>query len=653
MGRWVPVSGREGGTVPTIVLSPDFEADQTAFAATNTGLFRSRDGGKSWEVRGRGLGSFAVQSIALSPSFKTNRTLWVGAADGGVYRSTDGGDSWTLLARLGGGSAVVALSVSPAPGSTTFMAGTLADGVFASTDKGQSWKQRNSGLPDLSVIALALSPAFPQDRTAFVAIADGLYRTTDGGGSWQRALALEAEDAVQGVAISPGYTADRTVFAGTEKQGVLRSRDGGATWQPINRGLPGLCVNALALSPDFPQDRVVAAGTGQGVALSLDGGDSWSLVGAESQVVLGLDLSHAAPGAFPGRVVLAGLFDSGVLRSDDGGRSWAPANRGLTAYYLVGLALSPAFESDATLFTWGPSDGALRSEDGGQSWQAAAAGMEGSGALSLALSPAFASDGALYAGTSAGVFRSLDRGASWQASGLEDQEVALVAVSPAFPKDRIVAAATSKTIHWSPDGVAAWQELGLPAQGEAPAALAMAINARGEPAVLVGSWREPSADLRGRLRVWSRSLSGSSWTLLFSTYTNTRIAALGVPDSFAQDERFFVGSGDCVYRSLSGARERTREGETPMWLPAGVGSRGYPVVSLAAAPQFARTHTLLAAAGDGVFVSFNEGVKWQRLGGILGDRFPVAVAPAPDFARSGVVYALTMGGQLWRWDPAA
>lgn len=646
MGRWIPMAEREGGTVPTVVLSPDFDADQIAFAATNTGLFRSRDGGKSWEVRGKGIGSFAIQSVAFSPAFKTNRTLWVGAADGGVYRSTDRGDSWTLLARLGGGSAVVDLAILPASGGTIFMAATLADGVFVSTDKGQSWKQRNGGLQDLSIIALAISPTFPQDRTAFVAVAGGMYRTVDGGKSWSQVLATAADDAVQCIAISPDYASDRTVFAGTENSGVLISRDGGNNWQATNIGLPSLSINDLALSPEFQHDHIIGAATGDGIALSADGGASWQQVGAASEVVLSLGISDSS-----NRIMLAGLFDKGIFRSEDGGNSWNEANQGLTAHYLIGLALSPAFQTDATMFAWGPSEGILRSVDGGQSWQPPSSDVESSNILSMAVSPSFNTNGELFAGTSAGIVHSLDRGSSWQTIGLEQEEISFLAVSPTFSRDRTLAAGAGKSVYLSTDGGNNWETLGLPSEDEVLTALAIALNPRGLPTLLIGGWREPTAELRGRLRVWARTLPGSSWVPLFSTYTNSRITTLGIPDSYDQDERFFVGNGDCVYRSLPGARERTREGTTSMWLPAGVGSRKYPVVALATSPHFSRSQTLLAAAGDSVHYSNNQGVKWQRLGTPVGDRFPISIALSPEFDRNGIVYALTIGGQLWVWDP--
>ena len=654
MGRWVPLAGREGGTVPAIAFSPSFPLDQQAFAATYTGVFRSRDAGRSWEICGGRLGSLVVQAIAFSPSFQADRTIFAGATDGGVYRSSDAGDNWTCIATLGGGQAVAALAAAPGTGGgLTVMAGTLDAGVFASTDGGREWKACNSGLPDLSVIAVMLSPAFKDDRTAFAATAKGLHISTDGGSSW-RQVWTGREDGVQYLAISPDFSTDRTVFAGTENQGVLRSLDGGRSWQHANAGLKGVCVNALAVSPEFARDRVVMAATEEGIAVSTDGGDSWGSVSAGSgETVLSLDISRRDPAAPVGRrAILAGLAGGGVIRSDDGGATWQAANRGLAASSLTGLALSPGFESDATLFAWGSTEGVLRSQDGGRSWEPVSAGMEDAAVASVAVSPGFAADGTLYAATSAGMFHSTDRGTTWQKFGLDGQEVSFLALSPGFPEDPVMAAATGRTLHFSSNAGTSWRELEVPAPEGTIVALAVGVSSSGERVLLLGTWHEPVADSRGWLRVWTRTLPFSPWTCAFSTRAAIRMAALGVPDNFGETQKFFIGAGDAVYRIIPEGRERTREGVRPLWLPSGVGSKGYPVVSLTAVPNFARNHTLLTATGDGIYLSRDEGTTWVRLGATPGGRSPIAAVPSPAFAENGVVYALTVGGQLWRWEPA-
>ena len=61
---------------------------------------------------------------------------------------------------------------------------------------------------------------------------------------------------------------------------------------------------------------------------------------------------------------------------------------------------------------------------------------------------------------------------------------------------------------------------------------------------------------------------------------------------------------------------------------------------------------LLTAGGDGVYLAQDGGLRWQGLGTTLGDRPPVAAALSPNFLESRTVYALTIGGQLWKWEPA-
>ena len=650
MGHWVPLAGRQGGTVPAVVLSPIFMVDRLAFAATYAGIFRSRDGGSSWEPSNEGLGSYMIQSIAFSPRYPVDHTLYAGAADGGVYRSTDSGDKWELLARLGSGSAVTDLGVALGPGDkeVSVLAGTLADGVFFSHD-GWEWKTCNSALADLSVIAVGVSPSYNEDRTALAATARGLSMTLDGGSKWSQVWSPAGDDGVQCIALSPAFASDRTAFAGTERLGVIRSLDGGATWQPANAGLAGLCVNALAISSDFASDGMLVAATAGSVALSADRGESWQLLKGGSESALSLAVSRFSPGV--GRTILAGLANDGVIRSADSGKNWAPANEGLHASSLIGMALSPAFEADSTLFAWGPSEGLLRSEDGGQGWHVVSAASDGGSINAVALSPAFDTDRTLFAATSAGLFASEDGGTEWQARGLADQDVNLPALSPDFPHDSLIVAATEGHLQLSTDGGANWRRLELPSGEDAALAAACAPGQDEGKQLLLASWREPSRSRRGRLRVWRRNLPDSPWTLLFSRDTATRITALAVPDSYSQDQQFYIGNGDAVYRTTQGAQERTRDGVTPLWLPSTIGSRSYPVLSLAASANYGQTHTMLAATADGVFISQDDVRSWSKLGTTPGDRGALAVALQPMEAGDATAYALSIGGQLWKWDP--
>lgn len=644
MGRWVSMAGREGGTVPAVVLSPGFSADHLAFAATNAGVFRSRDGGSTWEPPKSPLDAFSSQSIAISPTFGQDHTLFAGSADGGVYRSTDAGERWALWARLGQGSGVVALAVAREESGLTIAAATLGEGLFVSKT-GREWKACNSGLPDLSIVALALSPDFPRDGIAFVATERGLHVTSDGCRSWKQVWSAGENDGVQCIAISPDFPVDGTVLVGTERQGVMMSTDGGSTWLPAGSGLPDSCVNSLVVSPDFRRDRTVIAGTGAGLAISTDSGHAWRAVAAETEMILGLAIASGEE-----RVAIAGLVGGGVLRSPDGGIHWEIANTGLEASYLSGVVFSPDFETDGVLFAWGLSDGVLRSLDGGRSWQPSTAGIEGLTLSALAVSPSCPWNGVVQVATSSGIFRSTDRGESWKPLGLNDRTIGLMAISPLFAADPTMVATSGRDLFWSSDGGSEWNRLEPPADDESPVAAELAVGPEGGRTLLLATWREPTYYRRGRVRVWQRLLPGEGWKLVFTRDSDSRVVALAVPDSFREDGKFFIGNGEAVYHIAPDAQERTREGVRPIWLPSWVGTRSHPVVSLAAASRFSINHTLVAGGGDGVQISSDGGLRWQRVGDVPGGRPVVAVAASPGFPDGGRLFALSLGGRLWRWE---
>ncbi len=86
--------------VRALVLSPDFESDGTLFAGLDEGVIKSTDGGRTWRPVNAGLplkddGKLpSVLSLAISPDYASDGTLFVGLVDYGVYRSVDGGESW-------------------------------------------------------------------------------------------------------------------------------------------------------------------------------------------------------------------------------------------------------------------------------------------------------------------------------------------------------------------------------------------------------------------------------------------------------------------------------------------------------------------------------------------------------------------------------
>ena len=89
---WNGCSGTEDWAITDIVISPYFSEDESLFVATHcNGVQKSEDGGRSWTPTG--LETLGLTALGISPSFSTDETIFA-AAYKGVFRSMDGGNSW-------------------------------------------------------------------------------------------------------------------------------------------------------------------------------------------------------------------------------------------------------------------------------------------------------------------------------------------------------------------------------------------------------------------------------------------------------------------------------------------------------------------------------------------------------------------------------
>jgi len=206
------------------------------FAARHSGLYRSQDGGETWQLAYETLDiqePIPTNAVALSPDFEKDEVVLAGVS-GGVLVSTNGGRDWVFARFHEPAPTVTALAVSPGFASDGLaLAATLEDGVFLSQDRGMSWQAWNFGLLDWNVFCLAVSPDFIHDRTVFIGVETGVYRSTNGGRSW-RDMHFPVEAApVIAIALSPNFPQDGILSVETEEMGFYRFTDSGLTWEPI------------------------------------------------------------------------------------------------------------------------------------------------------------------------------------------------------------------------------------------------------------------------------------------------------------------------------------------------------------------------------------------------------------------------------------
>ena len=194
---------------------------ETVWAAGHNVFARSEDGGTTWQdLRPTGLPSLDLHGFAVD---REAGRLWAAVAGEGLYGSTDGGVSFDLVtAEVGAG--VMGLEVLP--GGRLLAADMAAEALLASDDGGRSWTRPL----DRPVMAVAAAPNKPSLLLASALGTDaGILRSQDGGKSWALALPLP-----KGAGPIAWSESDPTIaYAVSLDRTLYRSTDAGATWRQV------------------------------------------------------------------------------------------------------------------------------------------------------------------------------------------------------------------------------------------------------------------------------------------------------------------------------------------------------------------------------------------------------------------------------------
>lgn len=368
------------------------------------GIYRSDDGGLTWNEKTTGLSGFEVRDFAFDP---TDSSIVYSADSLGVFRSSDRGEMWTAANDGLFALTMATVLVDPTDADHLLTGGFL--GVFRSTDGAQSWIPTNTGLAHRSVFRLLADPVTPSTVYAS-SVSDTLHRSPDAGATWP-VLLLDGANAQAPTAMTYAPSAPSTLYTGCDFGVLFRSTDGGGTWTELPIFVDGdrqfATVTSLAVHPQDPMNLYAGLDTGFPLIHSEDAGLTWS---PSNQ---GLDFGdvHAVviDPRYPSILYAA---QRRMFRSIDGGSSWSPASEGLPSFPLEVRDLDMDSGEPPTLFLSVGNGGVFRSTDRAETWQPINDGLPVSSVNTLLIDPDQAE--ILYAAPSVnGVFRSTDRGTTW------------------------------------------------------------------------------------------------------------------------------------------------------------------------------------------------------------------------------------------------
>lgn len=238
------------------------------------GMLRSTDHGETWTVISEGLDTtLPCTSVAMDPSSpKDRRTLYCVVQTQGVFRSDDGGKTWqkksagvgrddnpnVLQVKLGPDGAVYALVEGRSENwKFTFGPG----GLWRSTDRGETWTEITAPVKLMYPKEFAIDPRNPARILLATTQAAGgeragLWETTDTGQTWKQILSTEQTGKELFAYIHSGPVAfhptdQNLIYYSTKTHGTWITRDAGKTWSRM-LGVPRLGTHEITADPDDP-----------------------------------------------------------------------------------------------------------------------------------------------------------------------------------------------------------------------------------------------------------------------------------------------------------------------------------------------------------------------------------------------------------------
>ncbi|HEY1656662.1 MAG TPA: hypothetical protein VGF86_16275 [Candidatus Tumulicola sp.] len=318
----------------------------------NGGIWKTDDAGRTWTPIFDAASTGSIGALAIAPS--DPNVIYAGSGEGlqrpdlaigdGIYKSTDGGATWTHLG-LRDGQQIASLAVDPKNPQRLFVAvlghpygPNEQRGVYRSTDGGATFARVLYSNADTGAYAVAMDPRDPnivyatlwaarqapwEIGSSFEIPGSGIFKSTDGGTTWTRLTAgIPARIGRAEIALAPGDPKIVYAYADTPDRGgaVYRSDDGGAHFTQTNadRRIAQRGDDLVSLAVD-PHNSGTVYLTNTAFYRSTDGGKTFTPIkgapGGDDYHTVWIDPSNSA--------TIALASDQGATISVNAGRTWS------------------------------------------------------------------------------------------------------------------------------------------------------------------------------------------------------------------------------------------------------------------------------------------------------------------------------------------
>ncbi|MEI7980742.1 MAG: T9SS type A sorting domain-containing protein, partial [Bacteroidota bacterium] len=620
------------------------EANASSFSFLGNGIYKSTDGGESWQHTG--LTNSAYIGRVIVDYSNSNRifaaacgNLFTITDERGVYRSDDGGQNWQRILFRNDSTSAIDLVQHPVNpqilyaamwerrrGLTYRSSFGESSGIWKSTDGGDNWSELTTGLPSgngVGRIGLAISKSNPEILYAYYDLTNseiGIYKTLNGGQTWTRTN----DGAVWGNSSNFGWyfgqiridptNASRVFVMGLS---VYRTENGGSSWSDIG-GNMHVDHHAMMINP---VTGFIIEGNDGGLYTSNSHGNGWSKINnLPLTQFYAIDIDYLHP-----QRIYGGTQDNNTIRTLTGGTSdWDGILGGDGMYTLVDYTNSNTIYAESQ---WGNLN---RSTNGGTNMTYIASAMSGdrvNWSAPLAMHPQNSS--ILYFGTYR-IWKSTNKGSSWQAvsgdltAGINDYFYTVTTIDVSEVNPAIVLAGTGDgKVHVSVNNGQSCQNIsaGLPNRW-ITLVVADPSDAQTIYVTLSGfRWDEPLP------HVFKSTNLGQNWTDITGNLPEFPVNDLVVDPEIPG--RLFVATDAGLYGTTDG-------GQNWVWIWDGL-----PAVPVCALKIHLPTRTLVAgtyglscykASLDNIYTGISSDVKHEKIN--------LSVVPNPVISTANIHFYL-------------